>query len=263
MRVSKYLFRTLAVVLAAGLLFLVPTVPVMADEDTHDARSGLLDAPEKAWWTSQTVAKWKSVKGANRYQVKLYQYGGPEEAVLTVKISVSSYDFGDVMEDGGQYYFMVRAIPKVSEQQIKTAGEWTVSEEGDPVVRGITSGKWRNYPEGSRYESGDGSYAGSGWLMIQGQWYYFSDSCYVVTDTWLDWEGGRYYLTGTGKMQTGWLEWSGHWYCFDPEGRMQTGWVNGEIPNQWYYLYDDGTMAHDTVIDGYTLDSAGAAYPAQ
>lgn len=37
---------------------------------------------------------------------------------------------------------------------------------------------------------------------------------------------------------------------------MQTGWVcsNGN----WYYFYGDGTMAHDTTIDGYYLNSAGA-----
>ena len=255
------LIKPLGMMLVFTLLITAAAMPVMAEEDTEEAdiRSGLLDAPEKAWWSGPTVAKWKSVRAANQYQVKLYQYGGLAEAVLTVKVASSSYDFADVMEDGKQYYFMVRSIPKVNEQQTKTASEWTASEEGDPVTRGITSGKWRNYLEGSRYELEDGSFAANGWQLIRGQWYYFSDSGYVVADTWLDDNGWRYYLTEDGKIQTGWLEENGHWYYFDKDGKMQTGWVNGDKPTEWYYLNADGTMAHDTVIDGYTLNSGGLA----
>lgn len=246
-------------ILAMGVLLAAAAMPVMAEEDTVDVRSGLLDAPEKAWWSGSTVAKWKSVRAANQYQVKLYQYGGPEEAVLTVKVAAISYDFAEVMKDGEQYYFMVRSVPKVNEQQIKTASDWTVSAEGDPVIRGITSGKWRNYLEGSRYEMEDGSFAADGWQLIQGQWYYFDHTGYVTVNTWLDFNGRRYYLAEDGKMQTGWLEDNGNWYYFNAAGEMQTGWVNGDKPTEWYYLNSDGTMARDTVIDGYVLDAGGLA----
>lgn len=37
---------------------------------------------------------------------------------------------------------------------------------------------------------------------------------------------------------------------------MQTGWLNSD--GNWYYLYGDGTMAHDTTVDGSHLNSAGA-----
>lgn len=46
----------------------------------------------------------------------------------------------------------------------------------------------------------------------------------------------------------------GWWYT---EGNSYaTGWKN--IDGNWYYFYSDGYMAHDTIIDGYYLNSAGA-----
>jgi len=42
----------------------------------------------------------------------------------------------------------------------------------------------------------------------------------------------------------------------DSLGNMQIGW---ELSNwEWYYLYSDGAMASNTVIDGYKLDGNGA-----
>ena len=37
---------------------------------------------------------------------------------------------------------------------------------------------------------------------------------------------------------------------------METGWLQ-EDNGKWYYLNNDGSMAHDTVIDGYKLGSDG------
>ena len=59
------------------------------------------------------------------------------------------------------------------------------------------------------------------------------------------------------RMQTGWLEQDGAWYYLDSTGEMVTGWYEMS-PAFWYYFYEDGTMAADTVIDGYRLGSDGA-----
>jgi 2',3'-cyclic-nucleotide 2'-phosphodiesterase/3'-nucleotidase/5'-nucleotidase len=38
---------------------------------------------------------------------------------------------------------------------------------------------------------------------------------------------------------------------------MRTGWI--PTGGKWYYLYEDGAMAHDTIIDNkYTVGSDGA-----
>lgn len=38
---------------------------------------------------------------------------------------------------------------------------------------------------------------------------------------------------------------------------MHTGWLK-DTNGKWYYLYNNGAMAYNTVIDGYTLDASGA-----
>ena len=56
------------------------------------------------------------------------------------------------------------------------------------------------------------------------------------------------------QNETGW------WYryddSFDANGYMRDdGWY--QEGDAWYYLNSDGSMAHDTVVDGYTVDSNG------
>ncbi|WP_255295719.1 hypothetical protein [Bacillus pseudomycoides] len=75
-------------------------------------------------------------------------------------------------------------------------------------------------------------YATSGWVEIDGKWYYYKDG---VTQTgWQQINGGWYYFNGSGAMQTDWQSINGAWYYFNSSGAMQTGWqyLNGN----WYYL---------------------------
>lgn len=53
----------------------------------------------------------------------------------------------------------------------------------------------------------------------------------------------------------GWKNKDGNWYFYD-DGFLKTGWIfdNGK----WYYLYSDGTMAHDCSIGDYYVDNTGA-----
>jgi len=46
----------------------------------------------------------------------------------------------------------------------------------------------------------------------------------------------------------------GWWYTVD--NSYATGWK--EIDGKWYYFNSNGYMAHDTTIDGYSLNSSGA-----
>lgn len=266
MKLWKRIAAAMSIMLTVSILAGTSIITALADVDNEaeeeETSAVILDAPDKAWWSSFTVARWKSVKEANQYQVKLFEYGGLESAVITVKVSSVYYDFSEVMQDGKEYYFMVRSIPKVSEQQIKAASTWVVSEEGEAVILGNTQGKWRYYLEGRQYEKEDGTIS-TGWLMIQGNWYFFSENGYAVTNTWMDWEDSRYFMNEDGSVRTGWMEWEGNWYYFDKDGRMLTGWINGSSPTERYYLNPDGTMAYDTEVDGYVLDSNGLAAEAE
>ena len=42
----------------------------------------------------------------------------------------------------------------------------------------------------------------------------------------------------------------------DSNGYMQTGWIYDS--GNWFYLYGDGSMAHDCYIGNYYVDSNGA-----
>lgn len=58
------------------------------------------------------------------------------------------------------------------------------------------------------------------------------------------------------SYSVGWKEISGNWYYFDNNGYMKTGWI--KYNNKWYYLNNDGSIAKNTTIEGYILDSNGA-----
>lgn len=58
---------------------------------------------------------------------------------------------------------------------------------------------------------------------------------------WWNKEGDSYSI--------GWKNIDGEWYYFDSNGYMKTGWIQSD--NKWYYLYDWGSMARSTDINGH------------
>lgn len=74
---------------------------------------------------------------------------------------------------------------------------------------------------------------------------------------WIQDETGWWYKYDDGSYPVScWKKIDGEWYSFDGNGYMRNnGWY--QEGDAWYYLNADGTMAHDTVIDGYTIDSNG------
>lgn len=243
-----------------------------------------LGTSKHAWWDTDTVGRWNSVSKAHEYQVKLYladdldldadeedsgavtltdsklnELTQDAECVMMKRTTQTSYDFSPYMKDLYTYVFVVRAVPKLSEQQYVKSGDWIVSPTADfkeNQVQGITGGKWRNYLEGTKYETEDGTFLAGGWQRIQGVWYLFDEKGYRLSG-WQTVDGVRYYLNEeSGMLATGWFVWGDNWYYADKTGAVQTGWVMDQ-PGKYYYLNEDGTMAHDTVVDGYTLDSRG------
>lgn len=75
--------------------------------------------------------------------------------------------------------------------------------------------------------------------------------------SWVQENGVWYYKDKTGEYYTGWLNIGNEWYFLDKTtNAMRTGWIKDG--DKWYYCQLTGEMAHDTVIDGYTLGSDGA-----
>lgn len=145
--------------------------------------------------------------------------------------------------------------PVVSESQDIGEGEKeTVAEEeksGDSLstdnnaeneleVQAATN-RWVQSGNRWWYCHRDGSYTKDDWEAINGVWYYFDQSGWMVTG-WLKKPEGWYYLNpSTGAMATGWANVNGKWYFLNSAGRMVTGWLSR--PSGWYYLSDSGAMA--------------------
>ena len=97
----------------------------------------------------------------------------------------------------------------------------------------------------------------SGWLKINGSWYYYDSSGNYVTG-WQKISGKWYYFSSSGVMQTGWIKVGGSWYHMETSGAMQTGWQ--KISDEWYYFNSSGIMQTGwQKISGswYYLDASG------
>lgn len=65
------------------------------------------------------------------------------------------------------------------------------------------------------------------------------------------------YRNSDGTLAKGWKNINNEWYYFDENGAMKTGWI--QLENKWYYLNTNtGSMAKNTVVDGYRLKNDGA-----
>ncbi len=263
-----------ALCMAAGGTALTAAFPVQTYASDKPVETMYLEEPQYAWWETDTLGKWSSVSKAHEYQVRLYIADNVErdednwrtvnlddeglEAVVTKRISETSCDFAEYMDDLHSYFFVVRATPKVGEQAYVIASGWRASRNVDFRGResmGITAGKWRNYLAGSKYETEDGGFLPGGWHLIHGSWYLLDENGYRQTG-WHMADGKRYHLSEGGQMAVGWFLWNDNWYYAGEDGSIQTGWIMDK-PGKYYYLNEDGAMVHDTVVDGYWLDSTG------
>lgn len=78
----------------------------------------------------------------------------------------------------------------------------------------------------------------------------------IKGDFWGKTKDGKWILIEQGVPVSGWRNVKGKWYYMDADGVMQTGWINdGET---WYFLQSDGSMAYNTYIGAYYLNSDGA-----
>ena len=130
-----------------------------------------------------------------------------------------------------EVYSVVAPQKAVEEEKTEESVDGTESKDEVQTVSG-----WNKNSDGTwSYTKVDGTKA-NGWLMDNNTWYY---------------------LNSEGVMQTGWIKDKEQWYYLDISGAMHTGWLK-DTNGKWYYLYNNGAMAYNTVIDGYTLDASGA-----
>ena len=110
------------------------------------------------------------------------------------------------------------------------------------------------YDNGSWYFMSASGAMKTGWVYDNGSWYFMSASGAMKTG-WVYDNGSWYFMSASGAMKTGWVYDNGSWYFMNAAGIMQTGWeyINGE----YYFFYKDGSMAKDTLINGYYVNNSG------
>ncbi|MBZ1354009.1 N-acetylmuramoyl-L-alanine amidase family protein [Streptococcus sp. LPB0406] len=108
------------------------------------------------------------------------------------------------------------------------------------IENGLTVEKgWKQNATGYWYVREDGSYPKEKFEKINGTWYYFDGSGYMLADRWKKHtDGNWYYFDQSGEMATGWKKVAEKWYYFDVEGAMRTGWI--KYKDTWYYLDSKG-----------------------
>lgn len=98
-------------------------------------------------------------------------------------------------------------------------------------------GSWQRDDDGWRYIQNDEAI--TGWLTLDNTFFYFGEDDLMVTG-WQPIGSSRYYFTSEGVMVWG-------------------GWA--QIDGAWYYFYDNGELATNCSIGGYSVDENGAYTP--
>ena len=136
---------------------------------------------------------------------------------------------------------------------------WGISREQfkHDIENGLEIKKgWQKNNTGYWYVRSDGSYPKEQFEQIDGTWYYFDGSGYMLADKWKKRPDGTwYYFDKSGEMATGWNKIADKWYYFSRDGAMVKGWV--KYFDKWYYLDAvNGDMKSDCFVkynDGWYL----------
>ena len=100
--------------------------------------------------------------------------------------------------------------------------------------------RWIETVSGWRYQTTNGILYNA-WKEIEGKWYRFDESGYMMAVEWFFGADKWYWLHGDGAMATGWQFINNKWYYFNADGGMYEGFIKYE--DKVYYLApNDGSM---------------------
>lgn len=135
--------------------------------------------------------------------------------------------------------------PKAADEESTKPEEGKQDEEGKPTEEepkddeAVTRGVWEHSSAGWRYLVNNvPSY---GFIEDDGKTYYLDPNTGVMHTGWVKIEGIWYFFNGSGAMHTGWLLSGGKWYYLDPaDGKMKTGVY--KVGGDWYLSNSSGAM---------------------
>lgn len=128
------------------------------------------------------------------------------------------------------------------------------------LALGMTAfaGTWQQAGNGWTYLKDNNQYANNEFVVDAGQLYYIGPD-YQMKTGFVPINNAYYYFTPYGNMQSGWVYANNNWYYMSTtNGTMLLGTSFTDANGKRYYLNADGTMAHDTIINGHSYGSDGA-----
>ena len=146
--------------------------------------------------------------------------------------------------------------------------QYNGSVNGSPqITQGLEVG-WHVDSNGRFYYQGNGVVLKGTWYNIDGSFYRFGDTGYVLANQWFQdpSTGYWYYLQADGKMVTGWQKINGVWYYFkaingNGYGAMYTNTsvaINDASWGNGYYAFDtNGACIMNAWYGGYYYGSDG------
>lgn len=210
----------------------------------HEMGADMLENPSGLAWIqnnlgSCTLASWTPLPGAKHYEVRLMRDG---KSVFTSSIETtgSSYDFSDMMQQPGSYYFRVRGV---SRYHASTVSEWVDSPVCQVGESGVVTAK---LPLSSGSFQTTVNTPGR-WISEQDAWYWENPDGSRASSQWIYSNGGWYYINANTRMASGWT------WIAGSDGISRCYFLNPGPEGSFGKLYTDAVTP-----DGFTVNGDGA-----
>lgn len=177
-----------------------------------------------------------------------------------------SYSFSDLSELSSEAGSSVNKVTQAGIMAEKKASYFKPKDEVSRAEAAVilhryfmltvnkqSSQGWNQDDKGQRIYYSEGKRV-VGWKTLEGRKYYFNTTG-ILKEGWIKEGTNKYYQTAEGVI-IGWWKKGSKRYYFTKNGKMVYGrWIR--ISKKWYYFYEDGTLAVNTNIDGYSVDKKG------
>lgn len=120
------------------------------------------------------------------------------------------------------------------------------------------AGTWQQAGTGWTYLKDNQQYANNEFVVDNGHLYFIGPD-YQMKTGFVPINNQYYYFGAAGDMKTGWVYDNNNWYYISANtGTMLTNIDFTDANGKQYHFNQDGTMAHDTIVNGYSYGSDGA-----
>lgn len=249
----KKLFGTISALFFSFLLLIGGACAVLADEDelTYTKLSVSVDPDDLEQDTGDDI--WELIAtGKLNLTITATYKGRNQEKTEDIHPSMCDIYPDTIQKDKNTYTisykddsrtrksatFRLTGTGKIREtfEQNENNGKWYMQAYDG----GYYTDVFKNV-DGHWYLFDSSGYLVKGWQERLGRWYYLDEKYRLVTG-WYTENGIKYYLDpqSGGAMCTEWAFVNNTWYRFKENGVFASGWIQDN--GKWYYINPDGTM---------------------